>query len=79
MGEEFQPDWQWCRTVEQITSLLGRQAGDGFEVKRNRLLEGSENLLERAALDRDVEIEADRLPLAVATFGIAAQTSVRQL
>jgi hypothetical protein len=79
MSQEFEPDWKWCRTVEQVGSFVWRQVRNAFEVKRDRILEGAGNLLERCALNRDVEVQADRFPVSVATLGIAAQTSQSQL
>jgi hypothetical protein len=79
MGQELEPDLERCRRVEQVASFLRRQLRYACEVKGNPFLERAEDLFERPALDRDVEIEADRLPIAVATLSIATQTSVRQL
>ena len=58
--------------MEQSPSLMWRQIRDTFQIKRNRILERGEHLLEGAALDRDVEVETDRFPIAIATFGVAA-------
>ena len=79
MGEKLQPDRERCRTVEQTAPFVRREIVDAFEVKQNRFPEGTEDLLERPPLDRDVEIEADCLPIAVPAFGVAAQTSGCQL
>ena len=71
MGQELEPDRQRCRTKQESTAI-GRQIRDAFQVKGNCLLERGEHLLEGAALDRDVEVETDRFPIAIATFGVAA-------
>ena len=78
MGQELEPDRERSRAMEQSALFLWRQVRDTCEIQRNRLLERAEHLFEGAALDRYVEIEADRLPLAIPAFGIAAQTSGRQ-
>jgi hypothetical protein len=79
MRQELEPNWERSWAMEQGLSFLRRQVCNTLEVKGNRSLQRTEYLLERAALDRDVEIEADRLPITVAAFGIAPETSGRQL
>jgi hypothetical protein len=79
VSEELQSDIERRRTIEQGSPLLRRQIRNGLEVQRNRLLKGGENLLEGVALNRDIEIEADRLPVAITAFGVAAKNSRRQL
>ena len=64
--------------MEQSSSFLWRQVSDSLEVQRDRFTQRAEHFLQRAALDREVEMEADRLPVAIPTFSIAAQTSGRQ-
>ena len=49
------------------------QAGNAFEIQRNSIVQRASNLLERAALHRDVEIEADRFPVSVAAGRVAVQ------
>lgn len=65
--------------MEQSPLFPWRQVSDRLKVQRDRFLERTEDLLEGTTLDRNVEVEADRLPIAVAAFGVAAQTSGRQL
>jgi hypothetical protein len=65
--------------MKQGSSFLGRQIRDALEIEGGRSLERLEHLLEGAALDRDVEIETERLPVAVPAFRVAAQVSRRQL
>jgi predicted RNA binding protein YcfA (HicA-like mRNA interferase family) len=77
--QELEPNRQRSLTMEQGASFMWRQVRDALKIEENRFLERTEDLLEGATLDRDVEVEADRLPIAVATFGIAAQISGRQL
>ena len=79
MSQEFQLDRKRCRTMEQSTLFLRRQIRHTFQVQRDRFLERLEYLLEGAALDCNVEIEADRLPIAIPAFSVAAQTSGRQV
>jgi hypothetical protein len=79
MGQELEPDRERSWAMEQGLSFLRRQIDKGLEVKGNRLLKRTEDVLEGAALDRDVEIETDRFPIAVPALGVAVQSSVRQL
>ena len=62
MGQELEPDRERSWTMQQGLPFLRRQVCDASEVKRDRFPERTEYLLERAALDGDVEIEANRLP-----------------
>jgi len=79
VSQELQPDIQWRRPIEQGRPLLRRQIRDGLKVQRDCLPKEGENLIERAALNRDIEVEADRLPVAIAAFGVAAKSLRRQL
>jgi hypothetical protein len=47
------------------------QAGNAFEIQRNSIVQRASNLLERATLHSNVEIQADALPIAVATGRVA--------
>jgi hypothetical protein len=75
MGQELEPDREWCWAMEQSASFLGWQIRDALKVERNRFLEGAEHLFEGTALDGDIEVEADRLPITVLAFGVAMQSS----
>lgn len=73
LRQKSEPDRKRRRTTEETPLFLGRQIRDALQIKRDRFLERTEDLLEGVALDRDVEIEADRLPIAIPAFGVAAQ------
>jgi hypothetical protein len=79
MPQEFEFDGERSGAMEQGLLFVGWQIRDPFQVEGNRVVKRSKHLLERAALDRDVEIEADRLPIAAPAFGVAVKGSVRQL
>ena len=78
LRQELQPDQERHRAIEKGWSFLWRQIGNGLEIQRDGLLEPVEYLLKGSALDRNVELEAGRLPIAVQAPGVAMQSSGRQ-
>ena len=78
MSQELEPNGQWCASMKQGPPFFWWQIRDGLEIERNGLLQGREDLPERASLNGDVEVEADRLPLTIPAFGVAMKRSVRQ-
>jgi hypothetical protein len=71
MDQEPEPHEDRCPPMEQRSSLFWPQIRNGLEIERDCFLQGREDLLERPSLHRDVEIEADRLPLTIPAFGVA--------
>jgi len=61
--------------MEEGRPLVRREFGDALKIKRDRRLERTEDVLERTTLYGNVEVEADRLPVAIASLGIATQGS----
>jgi hypothetical protein len=78
MQNEFESNGLRRVSVEQRSPLFRTQIGNGLEIERDRVPQGREDLLERPSLDGNVEVEADRLPLAIPAFGVAMERSVRQ-
>jgi hypothetical protein len=78
LRQELQPDQERHRPMKKAWSFLWRQIGDGLEIQRDRLLKPAEYLVKGSALDRNVEIEAERLPITVPALGAAMQSSGRQ-
>ena len=78
MQNEFESNRQRRVPVEQRSPFFRTQIGNSLKVDRDRVPQGREDLLERPSLHRDVEIEADRLPLTIPAFGVAVERSVRQ-
>ena len=78
LRQVLQPDQERHRPMEKGWSFLWRQIGDRLEIQRDRFLELVEYLLKRSTLNRNVDVEADRLPIAVPASGEAMQNSGRQ-
>ena len=77
--DESQPNRKRHPATEEGRLLVGWKIGDGLEIERNRFLQRTEHLLERPTLHGDIEVEADRLPVAISPLGIAMQGSGCQL
>jgi hypothetical protein len=75
MSQELEPNGKGRAPMEQKSSVFWPQIRNGLQIERDRFLQGCEDLLERPSLHRDVEIEADRLPLTHPAFGIAMERS----
>ena len=65
LAQEFQANRKWRGPPKQTGAFRFRQVADGLEVQRDGLVQETEYLLERFTLNRDVEIEADCLPIAI--------------
>ncbi len=73
IGQELRPYEKWRGSVEQMTSLLFRKIRDRGQVELDRVIQGMKNVLKGSALDRNIQIQADRFPIALSPFRIASQ------
>ena len=71
MSQELEPYEERCAPMEQSLPFSWLKVRNSLEIERDRLLQGSEHFLEGPTLHRDIEIEADGLPLTVPAFGVA--------
>jgi hypothetical protein len=73
MSDKFKPNGQGRIASEQRSLLLQREVRHGLQIERDGFLKGAEHLFEPVSLDRDVEIEADRLPIAIPALRVAVE------
>lgn len=70
---KFQAGRQWHAPIQKARLLFLGKALNVLQVFLDGLVKGLVHFGEGGPLDRDVEIEADRFPLAAATLRVAAQ------
>lgn len=78
MAEKLDPDRKWGGSLCQGAAFVRSKISDRLSVQSDGLLERREYVLERSALDGDVEVDADRLPLTIVAFSIATKLASRQ-
>ena len=63
----------WRAPLEQPSLFFGRQLGNRLQIQINARCERCPYLLEGRTVDRDVEVDADCLPAAFVTVGVASE------
>ena len=74
-GRKLDADMPRGTAGKEGVPLFWWQFGDGFQIHLDGGGERRSGLIEGCALDRDVEIDAERLPLRSATIGVALKLS----
>ena len=71
--EELEPYRQWRGTPEETRPLGVWKLGNRLEIKSHRFIQFPEHVLERIALNGDIQIQANGVPFAVAAFCVTAK------
>ncbi len=58
--------------MEQMVSLVFRKICDRGQVELDRIIQGTKNVLKGSALDRNIQIQANRFPIALSPFRSAS-------
>ncbi len=71
--EKSQSQHERCGSVEEMRALRFRQRHHGLEIERDGFVQGMEYALEGFPLDGNIQIQAYRLPLAIAAFSVTPE------